>query len=332
MTVRLLCLCNAGAGGKTGRADALRALLPDAANLRSILTQNAEHVSVLVDEFDGTHEDLIAISGGDGSLQWLLSLLAQRHERGLPCPRLAVLPGGSTNMSARDINRHHRWSAAAAVLAQVAKDGPQASTFVRRPVLRVHRASGVQAGFFLGAGAVVEGIDYCNRRLWAEGAARRELTAGLAMARTVLGVLRAEAPFDSPLPLALEAFGERESEAIRLAPSTGATVLAVSTLDRLLVGARPHWGAESGAVRFTLVERSARLLRHLGGLLGLPGLGRPGADAGYHSHNCTRLKLSFASERKAQQPASYAIDGEVFAAPAEALTVDADWAPEFLIL
>ncbi|MEO0421310.1 MAG: diacylglycerol kinase family protein [Pseudomonadota bacterium] len=329
--MRVLCLCNAGAGGKAERAQALQALLPQAPHVRLVLTESAEHMASSVRAFDGAGEDLIAISGGDGSLQALLALLAERDAHGLACPRLAVLPGGSTNMSARDINRHHRWSAAAAVLAEVAREGAALKEFARRPVLRAYPPGGVQAGFFLGAGAVVEGIDYCNRRLWAEGAARRELTAGLAMARTVLGVLRAEAPFDSPLPLTLEAFGDG-AQAIRLAPSAGATVLAVSTLDRLLVGARPHWGREEGAVRFTLVERSARLVRHLGGLLGLPGVARPSADAGYHSHNCHRLALRFASAGQAPRPASYAIDGEVFTAPDSPLKVDADWAPEFLIL
>ena len=48
-----------------------------------------------------------------------------------------------------------------------------------------------------------------------------------------------------------------------------------------------------------MVDRSASVLRHLAGLLGLPGVGRPAPAAGFHSHNCTRLELSFGGEQGA---------------------------------
>ncbi len=327
--MRLLCLFNAGAGGRDGRHQVLADLLPKRPQTRLVVTQSVAHMEQEIAAFAPRGEDLIAIHGGDGSLQAMLTVLARTAEAGAPLPCLAILPGGSTNMSARDINHHHGWKSAAAALARGAQDLANAPR-ARRPVLRAHDPAGLQAGFFLGAGAVVEGIDYCNRRLWAQGAARREGTAGLAMARTILGVLRAEAPFDEPVRLALAAH-TGDGEVIRLAPAGGATMLAVSTLDRLLVGARPHWGQESGALRFTMVDRSASVLRHLAGLLGLPGMGRPGPAAGFHSHNCARLELSFGGEQAAAT-ASYAIDGEVLAAPPTTLVLDADWAPEFLLL
>ncbi|MEO0972571.1 MAG: diacylglycerol kinase family protein [Pseudomonadota bacterium] len=325
---RLLCLCNARSGAHRNRAQSLRERVGDRPGVRFALTHSVADMAEHVSKFAPTGDDLVAVSGGDGSLQALLTLLA-RHDA-THAPRLAVLPGGSTNMSARDINRHHRWEQTAATLAHLA-EAPQEAVPVPRPVMRVHDPAGMQAGFFFGAGAVVEGIDYCNRQLWDQGAARREATAGLAMARTILGVLRGEAPFDQPLAVHITLHHQGSPVPLEIAPNGGATVLAASTLHRLLVGVRPYWGAEPGAVRFSLVERSAPLLRHLPGLLGLPVVPRPSPRRGFHSHNADRLSLHLTAPADGR-PATYAVDGEVFAAPTTSFEVDGNWSPKFVPL
>jgi len=71
-----------------------------------------------------------------------------------------------------------------------------------------------------------------------------------------------------------------------------------------LIGVRPFWGEQEGPLPFVLVDRDAKLMRNLPGLLGVPGFSRPVADRGFHSHNCTDLVLSVDS--------AYAIDGELF--------------------
>jgi hypothetical protein len=78
----------------------------------------------------------------------------------------------------------------------------------------------------------------------------------------------------------------------------------VSTLDRLILGTRPHWGAEAAPLHFTLVERhSRRFWRNLPRLArGEPG-NRLTPDNGYHSHNAAAVDLSFAGP--------YVIDGEL---------------------
>lgn len=331
---RVVCISNVASQRGVDQAAALTEALAAFPNTQQLVTANVEQLHATLATAQLTAADLLVINGGDGSLQAVLSWFAARYGSSAAAaashdsPIIAVLPGGSTNMSAYDINQHRRFDACLNGLVEQLTSST-APIALDRPVLRVVDAQHTRAGFFCGVGAIVQGIEYCHAQLYAAGAQRREFTAGLAMARAIWGVLRKQPPFSDSQPISLAAFGP-ETVASQtpykvLNPDSGVLMLAASTLQRLLVGARPHWGNEPGALRFTLVERDRRgLWFRLPGLLGIGRLPRPLAGAGYHSHNCHRLTLSMSG--------GYTIDGELFSPETNQITLDAELVFRFLPL
>ena len=208
--MKILALCNPASGGKPQRLDKLRALadhqnatagLPQMFVLESKSAQEAEQA--LTEHALGP-EDVLLLSGGDGTIQhalsWLLHHVPGGEQRSADdLPAIALLPGGSTNMTALDINSTRGWQRTLRAFLQqltVAISTATVPALVERRLVTVRDGNRIHAGFFVGAGAIVRGIEYCNEVLFAGGAARRESTAGLAMARTIWGVLRQQPPFD----------------------------------------------------------------------------------------------------------------------------------------
>ncbi len=73
---------------------------------------------------DPTEYDLLIVEGGDGTLQRVMTeLLAKTPAAALP--KVAVLPGGSTNMSAADINEHRGFRQCAVRLQSILQGAPQ---------------------------------------------------------------------------------------------------------------------------------------------------------------------------------------------------------------
>ncbi|MEM7220277.1 MAG: diacylglycerol kinase family protein [Pseudomonadota bacterium] len=302
---RAFALCNIA----SARGERQAALVARYDGLQLMPTETEASMREALAGIDWREDDLLAICGGDGTLSAalteLLKIRGQRQNAALPA--VAALPGGSTNMSAFDVNRTRRLRGCLRALARGLREGLE---ITERAVVRVTEPDAARCGFFVGAGAIVQGIEYCHETLYRGGAARVEATAGLAMLRAIWGVLRRQPPFTAAPRLAVcGATGRLES-------AEGALLFAGSTLDRLLVGVRPHWGQEPGSLRWTFVDRAARIGRHLPGLLGAPGFSRPSTAAGYFSHNAEALTLDLAGS-------GYTIDGELYAPPAAPLEIDA---------
>lgn len=353
--MRILCLCNPASGARPERLEALqrfaRRVTGASVQMEVVATASAAEAEQALAAGGLEPTDLLLLSGGDGTIQHALSWLLHgapdqqttrsASRRATDLPAVALLPGGSTNMTALDINRTRGWQACLQAFLQHIDGGLHLPAAERR-LLSVQDGDQVRVGFFVGGGAIVRGIEYCNDVLWAGGAARQERTAGLAMARTIWGVVRQQPPFDAVDPLRLEAYEEAVvsapmtpatpvtpstpgEPALALAPESGALLFASSTLERLVVGVRPFWGEpESEPLRYVLVERDAQLLRGLPGLLGVPGFSRPVASRGFHSHNCTRLVLHMRS--------AYAIDGELFVPQTGVLELSVERSLRFLLL
>ena len=332
----ILVLCNPGSGARSERLarlkDSARSLSGAGVRMTVAETASAADAQLALNKAQLGASDLLLISGGDGTIQASLSWLLHGDQTGIDIPTdastgtstgtstdtnphtnpesasreqpvVALLPGGSTNMTALDINRTRGWQQCLdAFLGHVNESHNR--PVVSRGLVSVRDGDSERAGFFVGAGAIVHGIEYCNNVLWAGGAARRERTAGLAMLRTIWGVLRKQPPFDESEELAAAAT-LADAGTLKHSPAAGALVFATSTLDRLLVGVRPFWGSQTNEpMPYVLVERDAKLARNLPGLLGVKGFKRPLASQGFHSHNCTRLVLRTSH--------AYAIDGELF--------------------
>jgi diacylglycerol kinase family enzyme len=230
---------------------------------------------------EAVNADLIALFGGDGTMQITLSRLLDA----LPAaalPPLAILPFGTTNMNAKDLNRSQGRRATVASLARCIEGG-QPETFTR-PLVRAESGDRVEHGFFFGMGVIAEVVERWNEER-KPGAFANQLRSVGAM---MTGLTRASAS------LAVDVDGQPHS----------LYGLLATTLDRLLFGSRPYWGSgERDRLRITWVEATAaHLLRRAPALL----RGRPelAAEPGYESRTVAGVSLDF--------DGPFIIDGEVF--------------------
>lgn len=242
------------------------------------------------------HVDLLVVVGGDGTLQAALS-----HLHPGPWPAVLPIPGGTTNMSARDLGL--RGSPHPLLLSLARQLEANQGVSVRpRPVLCLEQPGAAPVvGLFLGAGAIAAGVSYFRERVRGLGVTGEKASA-LAVLRVLLPLLTGRGDRQrAPLTARLVLDGTHVHQGQQL-------LILVTALDRLLFGARPCWGQGTGGLRCTVVaRRPKRLLRNLPALL----RGRPGRrllpEHGYRSWNLDHLEL--------QLDGPVVVDGELYPAP-----------------
>ncbi len=249
--------------------------------------------------------DVLAINGGDGTVQAVLtSLFSDQPFAAIPL--LAVVPGGNTNMTAHDVGLRGGVKASLRRLCQWAQSGQPAPDTVWRSMVRVQANPNeiARVGMFFGAGMIVRGIQYCHRKVYALGL-HDELAPGLATLRMLLAMACGDKQFISPTPIGVGINSEAPG------PPEDCLLLLVSTLERLFLGMHPYWGKQSTPLHYTWVRSGpAHLLRAFPALLrGRPN--RYGTEkSGYRSANVTALQLSM--------DGLFTLDGELYEAASSA--------------
>jgi diacylglycerol kinase (ATP) len=246
--------------------------------------------------------DLLVVSGGDGTLQVVLTELIRERPFAVP-PRLAVLASGTTNMSAGDLGLRGRPHRALARLLLALGDAPRwgrgEAEVLRRPLLQVRPAPGrpLQYGLFLGAAGILQGMRFYREQLHDKGI-RGELGPALTTARAFYHLLREHSGVLRPEAVRVALDGEQ-------AQGYDCLVLFVTTLERFFMGLRPFWGEGPGALRFTLIRHRPRhLLRAARYLLRGRSHPRLSPEDGYTSRNAKRVELFLEH--------GFSLDGEVF--------------------
>lgn len=240
---------------------------------------------------------ILVVNGGDGTVQAVLTGLLRTPPARLPV--LAVLPGGTTNTTARNVGYGRRPLAALEQLLRASAAGRLAGVLEQRPVLRADFDGDSQWAMMFGVGAVYHGIVFAREQLASRGM-RGQLGAGLALA-TFLA--RAFTGKDGPLFPPLAATVRLDGVALPHASYVG---MLMSTMDRQFLGVRPYWGEGPGRLRFSaMLERPRHLARAI-----VPALrGRPSPwlqpELGYRSANVGEVDLVCAD--------GFTLDGELFA-------------------
>ena len=312
---RLVLIANESAGRNRSRPEVIRELTHGA----GATVLEAEDLSSLrraTREAVGMDPGILAVNGGDGTVHGVLTEL-MRMDRDLP--DIAVIPGGTTNMSANDLNGNIPLETSLRRLGDLGRLPPERRSRVARPLLKVTGAGdGPQFGFFLGAGVILDGMDHFRRKVKSHGL-RGELAAGISLLRGLVGMARGESAWSAgrSTAFALDGEGGRHDR----------QVLVVGTsLERLFLGMRPWWGDGDGPIHLTSVRRRpTALIRRAPALLFGKRHPRMSLAEGYFSCDVHAFDL--------YPDQGFALDGEIFpVAAGEPVRVEATAPVRFLNL
>ncbi len=284
-TYRLGVLSNPNSGGnRKGLAAVKQVLRNQAGALHREAVTIPDTAAVLV-EFMRNGVDLVAINGGDGTIQTVLTALFDRkpYEQ---IPLLAILRAGTDSIIARDIGIRGSRDRGLRKLINWACKPDDPGALVTRPVIRLQTSSRQDPlyGMIFGAAVIYQAILFCRRNIHTMGVTGA-LAPSLTLVRFLLGVIRRNPQFAAAAPLAIELD--------RAAPIRNDFLMVlVSTVNRFFLGLRPFWGTETGALQFTAVADQARYLMRV-----LPSMARGQRcrlrtpDNGYFSHNADEVRL-----------------------------------------
>lgn len=237
-------IVNPRSGKASGKGLALAEKLRDVRNVSVRVLERWDQLSRFIDELASEGVSDLFISSGDGTIQAIQTELAERRPF-TRLPRLALLPHGTTNMTAADLGfRHRSIEAQAAFLRDL-----QPAELRERPTLRcVNPADGrPRHGMFLGTGAVSMATLYCQEAFNAKGVKGSWATFATLAAAVGRSLFSAPDPadrtrFDRPYPIAIEAGGGRIVGGEHL-------LMLATTLDKLILGSKPFWGGKTGPIR-----------------------------------------------------------------------------------
>ena len=284
-------------GGNLNGLGDIRRLINDHPQIAHRDVQTPQEVLAALRDFARQKIDLLAVNGGDGTVQAVLTALFHFQPFEIQ-PLLAVLQSGTTSMTARDVGFSGSRIRSLKKLFKWAATGAGNSRVINRPVLQV-QAPGHQTryGMFFGASAIYQGIQYFHRKLNTKGL-RGEVGPGLAILRFLWSAIRQDSNFIPPVPVSVT----MDNDELHHFDSM---VVLISTLERLFLRLYPYWGTESGPLHYTAVRAHPRnLLRALPSIL----RGRSGAhgtpENGFYSHNAHEIKLNLAG--------GFTLDGQLY--------------------
>lgn len=285
-------------GGRDRRA--LRRLLSALAEVGDrVVVRESESARRCGDALESLLADgvvAIAVAGGDGTMHHAITYLLNRAA-GASLPPLAILPTGTTNVTAHDIGvRMSPAGELRALLARVVGDHLHSGLVTRRAMaVRIGDEITPRYSLMAGAAGIYQGTVLIRRHLRRLGA-RGALGPIAGMARMLGPLMIGRNPID-PVAAGVTADGMPLPQQRYLA-------ILLSSLHSLSPGVTPFWGTGPGALRLTLVRESPR--RFASALW--PALrGRAGAattpENGYISLNTDALEL--------RMNGGFVLDGEI---------------------
>ncbi len=294
-------LLNPLSGRIRKRRDAIRRELTGIPNATCREASNGVEMHAAIEAFVAADTDLLVIVGGDGTVQAVLNHLFLLQFDAC-WPILAVIPGGTTNMTALDLGVQGLPEQNLRILKKALAER-NIPSLVQRHVLCIEQAGTAKIyGMFFGTGLIARAVIFSQGKVKELGLTG-EIYSGLIMLGYLMGALIGRRT-GAWAPVQLAIF---EGE-VELHRGTYAFLFA-STLDRLLFGMRPYWGGGQEPLHVTFVRQQRKHpLRSLLQLLAGRGEALREQD-GYHSHNTHSLELRMHDD--------YIVDGESFRADGE---------------
>ena len=295
--------------------------------VEGVATELIEDFSLLPEIIKAFAKDkvaLIVVSGGDGTVQAVQTVLAEKKPF-KTLPRLAVLPHGTTNMTAADVGL--RVASPNRIADMLARPGylRRATAIKTRHTVKVSNLHDTppQHGMFFGTGAIYRAVVMCQQDIHGMGL-KGDMATSATLALTLLKSLFGRwGPdddrdrIDRAYPMTISVDGQVKTAFDQL-------MFLVTTLNKLILGTRPFWNeAATGILKATAVAYPhPSILRYLLPVMyGAADRRLPEPDF-----------LSFSGEEiSLATDSSLVIDGELFEPPSSGeINISAGPAFEYL--
>lgn len=286
---------------KQGLAE-MKRLLDDAPGTHHVVLDRITDIPAILADFARDEISVLAVAGGDGTLQAVLTELYGQRPFAKE-PTLAVVPRGMTNMIAADVGLKGGLKGLRRLLE--ASPAALAGAGVTRRILRAENVLNCppQYGMFFGGAGICRAIDACHSKVHP-----LKLKSDTAVAVTLAGLLggwllsRRKQPGESNGIF----YGDRITMRFDGAQSETmeSLVILATTLDKLILGSRPFWGTGDGHLRFTAIAYPPEgLLRYALRIL-YGGEPRRLPEDSYLSRTVERVALTM--------DCPFTLDGEMF--------------------
>ena len=301
---RIALLSNPRSTGNVAQLPRIRAYCASHPDVFHYEVEQADQISEAMKTIARVNPTLLVINGGDGTVQAALTELYNGgHFNCDAPPPVAVLPSGKTNLIAMDLGIQGDPVAALEKLVEVARSD-LSPHLVERELIALRcgaRESQPVIGMFLGGAGLADIMLYCRNRIYPLGlpnSISHGLTFMAVFLRQILGI---KAQFLPPDAQHLRISVSRDN-----AISGKFGLLAVTTLEKLLLSGEFAAGGERGALKVVAVEqRPSSLLSaffaSIGGRLGRKKL------AGVHIEEADEISIEGDSSQ-------VILDGETFSA------------------
>ena len=284
------------------------------------IVTNADDVARALEDLARQDVNLIVVNAGDGTVHAVLTTLLH-HRPYQTLPLLALLRGGTTNMTPKDLGLQGSRLQSLARIRAWSQSGGSEGFIVRRPILRLRHPT-IRLplyGLFFGAASIAKGIDLFHARIHGTGLEGNPANA-LILARFLMAIAARD----------LDRLGAARATITvdgNTLPAEQFILILTYTLERLIFGMQPHWGEEEGALRLTAAAANSR---HFLRVMAAMCQGRRSRLAipqnGFFSHNAHEVRMSL--------DGSFTLDGELFEIDARQgeLVLDAGGQAAFLRL
>jgi Diacylglycerol kinase catalytic domain len=241
-------IVNPQSGKESGKGLELASRLKNDRHVMVRVLENFRQLGAFLEDMACAQVTEIFVSSGDGTVQAVQTEIAERYAPGF-MPHLALLPHGTTNMTAADLGfRNRNVKVQADFIAN-----RHSRLLAKRPTLRVANPKDgkVRHGMFLGTGAAWQATLFCQdavHRVGLKGDFATFATLATAVAKSVFSPADPDDPtrIDRPYEIALLRDGETKLAGRHL-------LLLATTLDKLILGTKPFWGGKAGPIRVSII-------------------------------------------------------------------------------
>jgi len=301
--IRIALLSNPKSTGNIAQLPKIREYCADHPDVFHYEVEHASQIGEAMTSIARVRPSVLAINGGDGTVQAALTELYNGGHFDEGRPPVAVLPSGKTNLIALDLGARGDPVATLERLIELARTDDLARYTVARELIALRHGEREEPviGMFLGGAGLADTMIYCRDKIYPLGLPNglaHGITAFALLMKLVLRIKSNLLPPDpQPLNVSLHEKGNNITGRFSL--------LAVTTLEKLLLSSELG-GRREGVLKLLAVEeRPSSILRGL--MASLAGkLGRESVR-GVHFEEADEITIE-------GENSNVILDGEMFRA------------------